>query len=298
MSIFRRVVERGSFAGAAEDMGLSPSAVSKFITRLELRLGVRLINRTTRRLALTHEGEIYLERSRDILGAIESVEAEIASARVSPRGHLRVHVFPTFAVDHLSATLPNFLARYPRVTLEFLVTNQLVNLIGDNVDIALRVGQLIDSTLVARKIVDLTQVVCASPKYLADRGRPMKPSDLARHDCLNLSHIPDSTTWSFRMKGARVRVDVKGPIIADSAHMLLKLAIEGAGIIRFGDIIVARAIQEGLLVPLLQDFQEPEKYPLWAILPPGRQRTPKVKVFLDFVMERFGSAPWRNKPGK
>jgi DNA-binding transcriptional LysR family regulator len=130
MSIFRRVVERGSFAGAAEDMGLSPSAVSKFITRLELRLGVRLINRTTRRLALTHEGEIYLERSRDILGAIESVEAEIASARVSPRGHLRVHVFPTFAVDHLSATLPNFLARYPRVTLEFLVTNQLVNLIG------------------------------------------------------------------------------------------------------------------------------------------------------------------------
>jgi DNA-binding transcriptional LysR family regulator len=100
------------------------------------------------------------------------------------------------------------------------------------------------------------------------------------------------------MKGARVRVDVKGPIIADSAHMLLELAIEGAGIIRFGDIIVARAIQEGLLVPLLQDFQEPEKYPLWAILPPGRQRTPKVKVFLDFVMERFGSAPWRNKRGK
>ncbi len=298
MGIFQRVVERGSFAGAAEDMGLSPSAVSKFITRLELRLGVRLFNRTTRRLALTHEGEIYLERSRDILRAIESAEAEIASARVSPRGHLRVHAFPTFAVDHLSAALPDFLARYPRVTLEFLVTNQLVNLIGDNVDIALQAGQLNDSTLVARKIVDLTQVVCASPKYLANRGRPMKPSDLARHDCLNLSHIPGSAAWSFAMKGTRVQVDVKGPVVADSAHMLLRLAIEGAGIIRFGDIIVARAIQEGLLEPLLQDFQEPQNYPLWAILPPGRQRTPKVKVFLDFLMERFGSAHWRTKRSK
>src|SRR5215470_18260731 len=133
MRIFRRVVERGSFAGAAEDMGLSPSAVSKLITRLEHRLGVRLINRTTRRLALTHEGEIYLERSREILRAIESAEAEICSARLSPRGHLRVHAFPTFAVDHLSAALPDFLVRYPRITFEFLVTNRAVDLIGDNV---------------------------------------------------------------------------------------------------------------------------------------------------------------------
>src|SRR5499426_3689388 len=115
MGIFQRVIERGSFAGAAEDMGLSPSAVSKLVTRLELRLGVRLINRTTRRLALTAEGEIYLARSRDILRAIESAEAEIASARLSPRGHLRVHAFPSFAVEHLSAALPDFLTRYPRI---------------------------------------------------------------------------------------------------------------------------------------------------------------------------------------
>jgi DNA-binding transcriptional LysR family regulator len=295
MGIFQRVIERGSFAGAADDMGLSPSAVSKLITRLELRLGVRLINRTTRRLALTPEGEIYLERSRDILRAVESAEAEIASARLSPRGHLRVHAFPTFAVDHLSAELPDFLARYPRITIEFLVTNRSVDLIGDNVDIALRVGQLNDSTLVACKIVDLTQVVCASPKYLAAHGRPIHPSDLARHACLILSHFPGSTIWSFRVNGELVPVEVKGPVAADSAHMLLSLAIAGAGIIRFGDIIVARAIQNGLLEPLLQDLEEPEKFPFWAVLPPGRQRTPKVKVFLDFLMERFRSAPWRAK---
>jgi DNA-binding transcriptional LysR family regulator len=295
MGIFQRVIERGSFAGAAEDTGLSPSAVSKLITRLELRLGVRLINRTTRRLALTPEGEIYLERSRDILRAIEAAEGEIASARVSPRGHLRVHAFPTFAVDHLSPVLPDFLARYPRITFEFLVTNRRVDLIADNVDVAFQVGELDDSSLIASKVIDLTQVVCASPKYLSAHGRPVKPSDLARHACLTLSHIPGSTTWLFRANGEPVQVDVKGPVVADSAHMLLRLAIEGVGIVRLGDNVVARAIQDGLLEPLLQDLQEPEKFPFWAILPPGRQRTPKVKVFLDFLMERFGSAPWRTK---
>ena len=294
MGIFQRVIERGSFAGAAEDVGLSPSAVSKLITRLELRLGVRLINRTTRRLALTQEGEIYLERSRDILRAIEAAEAEIATTRVSPRGQLRVHAFPTFAVDHLSPALPDFLARYPRITFDFLITNRSVDLLGDNIDIALRVGPLNDSTLIARRIVNLTQVVCASPKYIARHGRPVRPSDLARHACLPLSHFPGANKWPFRVDGARVEVEVKGPVVADSAHMLLRLAIEGIGIIRFGDNIVARAIQEGLLEPLLQDLQEPENLPLWALLPPGRQRTPKVRVFLDFLAERFGGAPWRS----
>ena len=293
MSIFQRVIERGSFASAAADMGLSPSAVSKLVTRLELRLGVRLINRTTRRLALTPEGEIYLERSRDILRAIDSVEAEIASARLSPRGHLRVHAFPTFAVDHLSLVLPDFLARYPRITFEFLVTNRAVDLIADNVDVALRVGELTDSSLVVCKIVDLTQVVCASPKYLVTHGRPIKPSDLARHACLTLSHFPGATRWPFRVNGQLVQVEVRGPVAADSAHMLLRLAIEGAGIIRFGDNVVTPAIRDGLLEPLLEDLQEPERFPLWAVLPPGRQRTPKVKVFVDFLMERFGTAPWR-----
>jgi DNA-binding transcriptional LysR family regulator len=280
MGIFQRVIERGSFAAAAEDMGLSPSAVSKLITRLKLRLGVRLINRTMRRLALTPEGEIYLERSRDILRAIDSAEAEIASARLSPRGHLRVHAFPTFAVDHLSLVLPDFLARYPRITFEFLVTNRAVDLIADNVDVALRVGELTDSILVASKIVDLTQVVCASPKYLAAHGRPVKPSDLARHACLTLSHFPGATRWPFRVNGQLVQVDVKGPVAADSAHMLLRLAIKGAGIIRFGDNVVTPAIQEGLLEPLLQDLQEPEKFPLWAACHPGGSGRPRSKSLL------------------
>jgi len=184
MAIFQRVVERGSFAGAAEDVGLSPSAVAKLITRLEQRLGVRLINRTTRHLALTAEGEIYLDRVREILSAIEAAESEVTSARALPRGHLRVHAFPVVAADHLAPALPDFLARYPHVTFDFMVTNRVVDLVGENVDLSLRIGPLEDSGLVSRKIVDLRRVVCASPSYLARNGWPAEPADLARHACL------------------------------------------------------------------------------------------------------------------
>jgi DNA-binding transcriptional LysR family regulator len=281
MGVFERVVERGSFARAAEDVGLSPSAVAKLITRLERRLSVRLINRSTRRLGLTAEGEIYLERAREILGAIEAVEAEVSSGGLSPRGHLRVHALPAIAVDHLSPVLPDFMARYPHVTFDFLVTNRVVDVIGENVDISLRIGRLNDSALVARKIVDLTRIICASPEYIARHGRPTQPSDLLRHSCLTLTRVPGSTTWPFRVNGEAVRIDVRGPITADSADMLLRLAIEGAGIVRLGEFITTGAIQNGLLELLLQDVQDPEKYPLWAVMPPGRQQSPKVRAFVD-----------------
>ena len=163
MATFQRVAERGSFAGAAEDVDLSPSAVAKLITRLEQRLGVRLINRTTRRLALTAEGEIYLDRVYEILAAIEAAESEIVSARASPRGHLRVHAFPVIAADELAPALPDFLARYPHITFDFMVTNRSVDLVGENVDVSLRIGPLEDSALVSHKIVDLSRIVCASP---------------------------------------------------------------------------------------------------------------------------------------
>ena len=293
MSIFARVVGRGSFAAAASDLGLSPSAVSKLMTRLESRLGVRLLSRTTRRLALTAEGEIFLDRSRNILDAIEVAESEVASTRQAAQGHLRVHAFPTFAVDHLSAALPEFLVRYPRITFEFLVTNRVADLVDDNIDIALRVGPLSDSAFVARKITDLTQVVCASPAYLKKHGTPLHPHDLAKHTCLTLSHVPDSRTWSFNVGGETVQVKVNGPVVADSAHMLVRLAINGAGIVRFGDIIVAQAIQDGRLIPVLESLQQRESFPLWAIFQAGRQRAPRVKAFVDFLMERFDTAPWR-----
>jgi DNA-binding transcriptional LysR family regulator len=293
MAIFQRVAERGSFAGAAQDVGLSSSAVAKLIARLEQRLGVRLINRTTRHLALTAEGEVYLDRVREILGAIDAAESEITSARTSPRGHLRVHTLPVIAAHHLAPALPDFLARHPHITLDFMVTNRIVDLVGENVDVSLRMGPLEDSGLVSRKIVDLCRIVCASPSYLARHGRPAEPADLVRHACLTLSRNPGSANWPFRINGKLTRIDVKGPVSADSADMLLQLAIGGAGILRLSEHVVARSIHEGLLQPLLQDAQDPETYALFALLPPGRHQGPKVRAFIDFLIERLGSAPWR-----
>lgn len=298
MTVFERVVERGSFAAAAQDVGLSPSAVSKLISRLEQRLGVRLINRTTRQLALTAEGTTYLKRSREILAAIEAAESEIASARTSPRGHLRVHAPPVMIGDHFGPALSEFLARYPRITIDFLVTSRPVDLVAENIDVAMRTGKLPDSSLVACKIVDLTQIVCASPAYIARHGRPIVPSDLARHRCLILNGIPEPTNWVFNSDGRRIAVEVDGAVSADSSDVLLRLAIEGVGIVRLGELAVARALVNGSLEPLLLDAQVHENYPLWALLPPGRQRSPKVKVFLEFLRERLGLAPWRAKAAR
>jgi DNA-binding transcriptional LysR family regulator len=175
-----------------------------------------------------------------------------------------------------------------------MVTNRSVDLVGENVDVSLRMGPLESSGLVSRKIVDLSRVVCASPRYLARHGCPTEPADLAHHACLILSRNPGSSSWPFRIGGKLIRIDVKGPISADSADMLLQSAIGGAGILRLSEHVVARSINEGLLQPLLQDTQDPELYPLFALLPPGRYPAPKVRVFIDFLIERLGSAPWRS----
>jgi DNA-binding transcriptional LysR family regulator len=293
MGVFERVAARGSFAAAAQDVGLTASAVSKLISRLEQRVGVRLVTRTTRRLVLTSEGDTFLRRSREILAAIDAAELEVGAARLAARGQLRVVAPPVLAVDQLAPAVPKFLARHPRITFDFLVTNRVVDLVRENVDVALQTGPLGSSTLVARKIADLRQVICASPHYLARHGRPKVPSDLGRHSCLILNRAPTSRIWRFRVNDRIVPINVKGPAGADSADMLVRLAIEGVGIVRLGEIAVASAIQKGLLQPLLQETHQPESYPLWAVMPPGRQRALKVKVFLDFLSGHFATRPWR-----
>jgi DNA-binding transcriptional LysR family regulator len=293
MAVFERVVARGSFAAAADDVGLSASAVSKLISRLESRLGVRLINRTTRQLALTAEGAIYLKRSQEILAAIEAAEGELTSGRLSPRGHLRVHAPPVMISDHFTPALRGFLARYPRLTVEFLVANRVVDLISENVDVSIRTGPLPDSSMIACKIADLSQIVCASPDYLARHGVPLTPLDLTQHRCLPLTSMAEPTTWLFKKDGEHIAVEVNGAVGADSSDVLVRLAIEGLGIVRLGELAVASALITGSLVQVLRDVQVHEGYPLWALLPAGRQRSAKVKVFLEFLAQCLGRAPWR-----
>lgn len=294
MAAFVRAVEHGGFSAAARDLGLTPSAVSKLVTRLEARLGVRLLNRTTRRIALTPEGEAYFHRSRRILADIEEAEDEAASFRVRPRGMLRLNVGTVFGMHQLAPALPGFLERYPEMQVELTVTDRVVDLIEEGADLGIRTGTLADSSLVARRICDLERVICAAPGYLAKHGTPAKPGDLRGHNCLRLASLPSLWRWPFDTKEGLETVEVKGNVLADDAETLLHLALAGAGIVRLVDVVVGDAIRDGRLVPVLAKSHHVEPVPLHAVHPQGRHRSPKVAAMVDFLVERFAHAPWRS----
>jgi DNA-binding transcriptional LysR family regulator len=286
MNAFVRVVERGSFAAAANDLGLTPSALSKLVTRIEDRLGVRLLTRTTRKLALTDEGELFVARSREILASIEAAEAEVTAARELPRGHLRVSVGTALAKQILGPAIAAFLARYPEISVELDVSDWQVDLVADLVDVAIRSGALGDSTLVARKLTEATRVICASPAYLKKHGTPRVPADLLKHNCLTFSGSA-WMQWPFHTHEGINRLHVSGTFTSDNADLLFDMAITGLGIARLADFMVARAVQQGSLVPLLQDSHMPESFPIHALTVPGR-RAPRIKAFIDFLVEEFG----------
>jgi DNA-binding transcriptional LysR family regulator len=289
MNAFVRVVERGSFAAAATDLGLTPSALSKLITRMEDRLGVRLLTRTTRKLALTVEGELFVARSRDILASIEAAEAEVMAASERPRGHLRISVGTAVAKQILRPALPLFFERYPDITVELHVSDRQIDLVAEQVDVALRSGALGDSTLVARKVAEATRVICASPDYLRKHGAPRVPADLLRHNCLTLPG-PAWAQWPFHTHEGINRLAVAGSFTSDNADLLLDMAIAGLGIARLADFMVARAVQQDALVPLLEDSHVPESFPIHALTVPGRHRAPRIRAFIDFFAEQFDRA--------
>jgi len=289
MNAFVRVVERGSFAAAATDLGLTPSALSKLVTRIEDRLGVRLLTRTTRKLALTDEGELFVARSREILASIEAAEAEVTAASEKPRGHLRISVGTALAKQILRPALPVFLGRYPDISVELNVSDRQIDLVADQIDVAIRSGALGDSTLVARKLSEATRVICASPLYLKRHGTPRVPADLLRHNCLTLPG-PQWLQWPFHTHEGINRLAVSGSFTSDSADLLLDMAIAGFGIARLADFMVARALLEGSLVPLLNDSQMPEPFPIHALTVPGRHRAPRIRAFIDFLVEQFGQS--------
>jgi DNA-binding transcriptional LysR family regulator len=298
MSAFVRAVELGGFSTAARELGLTPSAISKLVTRLEDRLGVRLLNRTTRRLALTPEGEAYFHRCQRILGDIRDAEEEVARFRAEPRGLLRVNVGTAFGMHQLTPALPEFLARHREMQVELTVTDRVVDLIEEGADLGIRLGTLPDSTLVARRICELERVICAAPVYLRKHGTPKKPEDLARHNCLNITYSASLRRWPFDAAEGVRHVEVAGNVSASTAESLLQLALLGVGIIRLSDAFVGAAIAEGRLVPLLKDVHHAEPLPLHAVYPQGRHRSPRVAAMIDFLVERFGDAPWRAGAGR
>lgn len=298
MEAFVRAVELGGFTAAARDLRLTPSALSKLVTRLESALGARLLNRTTRKLTPTAEGELFLARCRRILAEIEDAENEVGRARAIPRGKLRLHVGVGFGTHQLVPALPWFIERYPEVQVDLIVQDRTLNLVSEGIDIAVRPGPPSDASLVARKLCEFERVVCASPAYLVRHGEPHSPDDLVRHNCITRTGQPALARWSFDTSLGRRVVDVAGSISSDNAECALQFAILGLGIVRLNEFIVSEDIRKGRLVPVLADSHCAEPVPMHALYLHDRRRLPRVAAMLDFLVESFQDAPWRTmSPG-
>jgi len=293
MAIVVEVLDKGSFTGAADALGLTPSAVSKAVTRLEARLGVRLLERTTRRVAVTPEGATYAESARRILAEIDQAETAIMEGRGQPSGRLRVNSGTAFLVHQLAGVLPDFLERYPDIRLDLTVSDKIVDLIAEGMDIAIRTGAVGDDRLAARRFAEIRRVICASPAYLERHGIPRTPDDLARHSCINMVSNMQLSLWPFQVEGQTKVIETRGSVNVDNAESVLALGLAGLGIIRLANLVVADAVRAGRLVPLLTDIHVADPVPISLVFPPGRQRLPRVRAFIDFVVEHFKTSPWQ-----
>ena len=295
MTALVRAVDSGGFSAAARELGLTPSALSKLIGRLEDRLGVRLLHRTTRRLQLTPEGDAYYQRARLILAAIDEVEAEVSAASGKPRGLLRLHCGSAFGMHQLAPAVPRFLARHPEMALELTIADRPQLAADEAFDLSIRIGTPDEATAVIRRIANLERVICAAPGYLARHGAPRTPDDLQDHNCLWITSLPALRRWPFDTDdGIRV-VNIDGNVVANNAETVLLLALAGVGIVRLTDDIAGEAIRRGELVPVLREWHHAEPVPLFASYPSSRHLSPKVRAMVDFLVEEFAGAPWRRK---
>jgi DNA-binding transcriptional LysR family regulator len=291
IAVFVRVVERGSFTLAADDLGLSRAVVSKYLSRLEERLGARLLHRTTRRLSLTEAGATLFEASRGALERIEEAEGAVAQFQSAPRGRLRVSAPMSFGILHLGPAIADFSREFPDVMLDVRLDDRFVNLVEDSVDVAVRIGVLTDSSLVARKLAVTRAVACASPAYLAEHGEPGTPEDLASHDCLIYSYLATANVWRFLARdGREIPVAVSGKVRINNGIVLAEAALAGRGILVSPTFYVAPMLRDGRLKRILAGYRLPE-LGIYAVYPQRGHVPPKVRAFVDFLAQRFGRKP-------
>jgi DNA-binding transcriptional LysR family regulator len=291
MEIFAEVVEAEGFSAAARNLGVSKSAVSKQVARLEDGLGVRLLNRTTRRLSLTEAGSTFYEACRRVLDEAEAAERAVSNLSAAPRGLLKLNAPMSFGFLHLARAIPEFHARFPQITIDMAMNDRFVDLVEEGYDLALRIGELRDSSLVARRVAPCRAVLCASPDYLARRGRPERPQDLRDHDCLLYTHAAQAREWQLLGPGGLQKVKVDGPLLANNGDALCSAALGGLGIARLPTFIVGRHLRDGSLEALLPGFPLPEQG-IHAVYPHSRNLSVKVRVFIDFLADYFGPEPY------
>ena len=288
LEVFVEVARRQSFVQAAKHLGRHVSAISRSIAALELRLGVRLLQRTTRRVALSEAGRAYFARCEALLAEIEGADAAARDLGSSPRGTLRVSAASGFGLTHLIGAVPEFLAAYPHVTLDLQLSNRYVDLIEEGYDLAVRVGVLADSRLVARRLAASRRILVASPLYLAKRGPPRRMADLADHACLILDIGNRPSRWELQSRGRRNDIDVRGPLRSSNAVALVAACRSGLGISLLPEFAVAAAVRSGELVRVLGGWAT-EEQGIYAVYPTARFVPAKVRAFVDFFAERMRS---------
>ncbi len=286
--VFIAVVEHGGFSSAARALGVSKSAVSKRINQLEDQLSVRLLQRTTRRLSLTEAGECYYQHAQKAWQHALLAEDSVTQLQKNPHGRLRINAPMSFGRLHLAPLIPDFLARYPDVTVDMVMDDKHVDLIDAGFDIAIRAGDLPDSTMVARKLVDCHSVICASPEYLAQHGQPSTPADLLSHNAILYSYSPNAADWTFMDVDGEEVVTVSGNYQVNNSEVLREALLKGAGIGRLPTFVAGADIQAGRLTPLLTHYQMPAKS-IYAVFPERTYMPAKVRAFLDFAVDSFGA---------
>ncbi|MDB5965131.1 MAG: LysR family transcriptional regulator [Polaromonas sp.] len=296
MQVYVAVVEGGSFVAAAERFDTSTASISRQVAALEAHLGARLLQRTTRRLSMSEPGRAFYERAQQILADIAETEAVVGREATQPTGLLRVSVPLSYGVREFARILPAFRARYPGLRLDLDLSDRTVDLVNDSVDVAVRIGGAPGQNLIARKIAPVRIVVCAAPAYLARRGVPHTPEDLAGHDTLSYSWLATGDTWNFRHgDGVEQAVRIEPLVHANNGDLLRELALAGGGIIAQPDFIVAQDLARGALVPLLQDWPMAESH-VYAVYLSRKFLSPKVRVFIDFLVESAGGAAAQAAP--
>lgn len=289
----RRVVELGSFTAAGDALGISHSIVSRQVRQLESQLGAQLLNRTTRRFALTAAGQEYYLASRDILDALDAADRAVAMHQAQPSGSLRINAPMAFGTLELASWLPDFSRQYPHIHIDLVCNDRIVDLIDDGFDVALRLARgLPDSTLVARQLASSRTLAVASPAYLDRHGHPATPQNLAQHNCLMYSSGDKPAQWSFTDgDGATHKVDVRGSLQANTSVALREAAVGGMGIAGAAAFIVRDALRSGQLVEVLPGYTLRPRT-LYALYPHSRQLSPKVRVFVDFAVQHYQDRRW------
>ena len=290
MTVFVNVVREGGFSAAAKVLELTPSAVSKQVSRLEDRLNVQLLNRTTRQLSMTDEGETYFQRATAILADIEEAEALVSDRRGSPSGMLRVTSSITFGRHQIVPLMPEFLNKFRDVRLQLSLSDNVVDLVQEGFDVAIRVADLTDSSLVARRLAVDRRVVCAAPSYLERFGTPRSPEALRDHNCLVIMNIPSMHDWEFIFGGATRKIHVEGRFETNSGVAVHEAALDGIGIAQLPAYLVAPDLKEGRLVSFLED-RVAEGKPIYAVYPHTRHLSPKVRAFIDFLVAKLTPIP-------